>query len=196
MKAFISPAQLPTNFVGSWAGSETCSGTEHPGWTLTPDCTTPLRENAAVHHSKIDCRMAATGSFATGSAETACPQMSALHQYRPAVAIPLSTGSFTQSGVGSSAASLSDGLPAWATTQRPTDDSHYSAVRAFSWNRRVTFSSRPTAWVTIQRCRKSSPTDASPMFALADRVIALKARWSGECKSRRFARELLRPAVS
>jgi hypothetical protein len=36
-------------------------GTEHPGWTLTPDCTTPLRENAAVHHSKIDCRMAATG---------------------------------------------------------------------------------------------------------------------------------------
>src|SRR6478672_13908579 len=61
MKAFISPAQSPTNFVGSWAGSETCSGTEHPGWTLTPDCTTPLRENAAVHHSKIDCRMAATG---------------------------------------------------------------------------------------------------------------------------------------
>jgi hypothetical protein len=61
MKAFISPAQSPTNFVGSWAGSETCSGTEHPGWTLAPDCTTPLRENAAVHHSEIDCRMAATG---------------------------------------------------------------------------------------------------------------------------------------
>jgi hypothetical protein len=78
MKAFISPAQSPTNFVASWAGSETCSGTEHPGWTFTPDCTTPLRENAAVHHSKIDCRMAATGhSRRLGvGRESACPQIS------------------------------------------------------------------------------------------------------------------------
>ena len=59
-----------------------------------------------------------------------------------AVAIPLSTGGFTQSGVGSSAASLSDGLPAWAFLWDPTvkvpppDDKPNSlpgSNAAFSW---------------------------------------------------------------
>src|SRR5262245_56213671 len=61
MKTFISPAQSPTNFVGSWAGSETCSGTEHPGWTLAGHCTTPVRENAAVHDSKNCALMSPMG---------------------------------------------------------------------------------------------------------------------------------------
>jgi cytochrome c553 len=59
-----------------------------------------------------------------------------------AVAIPLSTGGFTQSGVGSSAASLSDGLPVWAFLWDPTvkvpppDDKPNSlpgSNAAFSW---------------------------------------------------------------
>jgi hypothetical protein len=39
------------------------------------------RETGALRDFNLayDC----LGSFATGSAETACPQMSALHQYRP-----------------------------------------------------------------------------------------------------------------
>ena len=102
-----------------------------------------------------------------------------------AVAIPLSTGGFTQSGVGSSAASLSDGLPAWAFLWDPTvkvpppDDKPNSlpgSNAAFSWKQaRDLFFAPDWHPGTIQRCRKSSPTDASPMFALADRVIALKA---------------------
>ena len=38
---------------------------------------------ANMHYSNPEPSMSQLGSFAAGSAETACPQMSALHQYRP-----------------------------------------------------------------------------------------------------------------
>jgi len=56
--------------------------------------TAPARDFAAAYRigqdrvrglprCEISARLTAAGSFAANSAETACPQMSALHQYRP-----------------------------------------------------------------------------------------------------------------
>jgi hypothetical protein len=50
------------------------------GKDVTP---TEAGERLLSSHAQWNPGPTASGSFAAGSAETACPQMSALHQYRP-----------------------------------------------------------------------------------------------------------------
>jgi hypothetical protein len=102
------------------------------------------------------------------------------------LAIPLSRGGFTQSNDGASAALPSDGMPAWAFLWDPTvkvpppDDTPNplpGSTAAFSWKQTRDLFFAPD-WHPDDHPAMPEivANGGSPMFALADRVIASRAQ--------------------